>query len=125
MLTTFTTDDYVLRALNAGAAGFLLKNTSPTRIIEAVRQAAAGEPVMSPAALSQLIGTVTAAATEPTRQPASPPAVPASPAALEQLGPLGGREPQQPGPDRPPRLPGRPALRPAPNLVAERLRRVT
>ncbi|MEU2448925.1 hypothetical protein ABZ605_02510 [Streptomyces sp. NPDC012765] len=38
---------------------------------------------MSPEALSRLIGTVTAAATDPTRQPAS------SPAALEQLGLLG------------------------------------
>ncbi|MEU0946462.1 response regulator transcription factor [Streptomyces canus] len=59
MLTTFTTDGYVLRALQAGAAGFLLKHTRPERIIEAVRQAAAGEPVMSPEALAQLIGAVT------------------------------------------------------------------
>lgn len=59
MLTTFTTDGYVLRALQAGAAGFLLKHTRPERIIEAVRQAAAGEPVMSPEALTQLIGAVT------------------------------------------------------------------
>lgn len=60
MLTTFTTDGCVLRALQkAGAAGFLLKHTRPDRIIEAVRQAAAGDPVMSPEALNHLIGTVT------------------------------------------------------------------
>ncbi|MCX5192341.1 response regulator transcription factor [Streptomyces sp. NBC_00249] len=47
MLTTFSTDGYVLSALQAGAAGFRLKHTRPDRIIEAVRQAAAGEPVMS------------------------------------------------------------------------------
>ncbi|MFJ4864543.1 hypothetical protein [Streptomyces sp. NPDC088748] len=41
---------------------------------------------MSPEALSRLIGTVTAATTDPTRQPASSPAVPTAPAALEQLG---------------------------------------
>ncbi|WP_405982981.1 response regulator [Streptomyces sp. NBC_00158] len=86
MLTTFTTDDYVLRALQAGAAGFLLKHTSPTRIIEAVRQAAAGDPVMSPEALSQLIGTVTAPVAAPDPRPA-----PAT-ATREQLGLLGDRE---------------------------------
>ncbi|MCX5404064.1 response regulator transcription factor [Streptomyces sp. NBC_00335] len=89
MLTTFSTDGYVLRALQAGAAGFLLKHTRPDRIIEAVRQAAAGEPVMSPEALSQLIGTVTAPP-GPTDAPASA-AVP-SPDAQEQLGLLGDRE---------------------------------
>ncbi|MFI0205339.1 MULTISPECIES: hypothetical protein [Streptomyces] len=41
---------------------------------------------MSPEALSRLIGTVRAAATDPTRQPASSPSVPAVPAALDQLG---------------------------------------
>lgn len=76
MLTTFSTDGYVLRALQAGAAGFLLKHTRPDRIIEAVRQAAAGEPVMSPEALSQLIGTVTAPPaprTHPRRRRFPPP----------------------------------------------------
>ncbi|WP_443065491.1 response regulator transcription factor [Streptomyces sp. NBC_00536] len=86
MLTTFTSDDYVLRALQAGAAGFLLKHTSPARIIEAVRQAAAGEPVMSPEALSQLIGTVTAPVGTPDPRPA-----PAA-ATRERLGLLGDRE---------------------------------
>ncbi|WP_371618324.1 response regulator [Streptomyces sp. NBC_00454] len=89
MLTTFSTDGYVLRALQAGAAGFLLKHTRPDRIIEAVRQAAAGEPVMSPEALSQLIGTVTAPP-GPTDAPASA-AVPSADA-QEQLGLLGDRE---------------------------------
>jgi DNA-binding NarL/FixJ family response regulator len=48
MLTTFDADDTVLAALRAGAAGFLLKHTPPGQIVEAVRRAAAGEPVLSP-----------------------------------------------------------------------------
>ncbi|MEJ3651684.1 response regulator transcription factor [Actinomycetes bacterium KLBMP 9759] len=48
MLTTFDADDTVLAALRAGAAGFLLKHTPPAEIVEAVRKAAAGEPVLSP-----------------------------------------------------------------------------
>ncbi|MEV0175425.1 response regulator transcription factor [Streptomyces sp. NPDC050803] len=83
MLTTFTTDGYVLRALQAGAAGFLLKHTRPERIIEAVRQAAAGEPVMSPEALTQLIGAVT---------DTSAPEQLAAPDARRRLALLGDRE---------------------------------
>jgi DNA-binding NarL/FixJ family response regulator len=48
MLTTFDADDTVLAALRAGAAGFLLKHTRPELIVEAVRRAAAGDPVLSP-----------------------------------------------------------------------------
>jgi DNA-binding NarL/FixJ family response regulator len=48
MLTTFDADDTVLAALRAGAAGFLLKHTPPEQIVEAVRRAAAGDPVLSP-----------------------------------------------------------------------------
>ncbi len=58
MLTTFTTDGYVPRALQAGASGFLLKHTRPQDIVTAVRRAAAGEPVFSPSALRQLIAGV-------------------------------------------------------------------
>ncbi|MGW6055409.1 response regulator [Streptomyces sp. NPDC055189] len=84
MLTTFTTDGYVLRALQAGAAGFLLKHTPPHQIIEAVRRATAGEPVMSPDALSQLIGAVV------TREPTPQPVTHAE--ARRQLSLLGTRE---------------------------------
>jgi DNA-binding NarL/FixJ family response regulator len=48
MLTTFDADDTVLAALRAGAAGFLLKHTRPELIVEAVRRASAGDPVLSP-----------------------------------------------------------------------------
>jgi len=48
MLTTFGEEEYVDRALLAGAAGFLLKDTGPEDLIRAVRVAAAGDAVLSP-----------------------------------------------------------------------------
>ena len=58
VLTTFEADDYVLRALRAGAGGFLLKDTPPAEIVRAVRAVAAGEPMLSPAVTRRLIGHV-------------------------------------------------------------------
>jgi len=48
VLTTFDTDENVLRALRAGASGFLLKDSPPREIAEAGRRVAAGEPILSP-----------------------------------------------------------------------------
>ncbi|MEU8801865.1 response regulator transcription factor [Spirillospora sp. NPDC048819] len=48
VLTTFDSDDDILRALRAGAGGFLLKDTPPDQIVRAVRQVAAGDPILSP-----------------------------------------------------------------------------
>lgn len=55
MLTTFGEEEYVARALRAGAAGFLLKDTEPTQILHAVRAAAAGDAVLSPGVARQVI----------------------------------------------------------------------
>ncbi|MGW0824802.1 response regulator [Streptomyces sp. NPDC002845] len=55
VLTTFHADDQVLRALRAGAAGFVLKDTPPAEIVEAVRRVAAGDPVLSPTVTRQLM----------------------------------------------------------------------
>lgn len=55
VLTTFHADDQVLRALRAGAAGFVLKDTAPAEIVAAVRRVAAGDPVLSPAVTRQLM----------------------------------------------------------------------
>jgi DNA-binding NarL/FixJ family response regulator len=55
VLTTFHADDQVLRALRAGAAGFVLKDTPPADILDAVRKVAAGDPVLSPAVTRQLM----------------------------------------------------------------------
>ena len=59
VLTTFEADDDVLRALRAGASGFLLKDTPPADIVRAVRAVAAGEPMLSPTITRRLIGHVT------------------------------------------------------------------
>ncbi|MEU5432920.1 response regulator transcription factor [Streptomyces sp. NPDC020719] len=58
VLTTFHADDQVVRALRAGAAGFVLKDTPPAEIVAAVRRVAAGEPVLSPAVTRQLMRQV-------------------------------------------------------------------
>jgi DNA-binding NarL/FixJ family response regulator len=55
VLTTFDADQYVLRALRAGATGFLVKSTPPEELIGLVRVAAEGHTVLSPAAARRLI----------------------------------------------------------------------
>ncbi|MFF1923565.1 response regulator [Streptomyces sp. NPDC058221] len=85
MLTTFDSDDLVLGALRAGALGFVLKDTPPSRIIDAVRAVAAGESVLSPAATARVIAAATG--------PQSPHARDASRAAARgQLSALTARE---------------------------------
>src|SRR5690606_35434078 len=61
VLTTFDADEHVLQALRAGASGFLLKDTPPADIIAAIRRVAAGDPILSPTVIRQLIASVTAA----------------------------------------------------------------
>ena len=56
VLTTFDLDDFVFRALEAGAAGFLLKDTPPRELIAAVRVVAGGEAMLSPGVTRRLIG---------------------------------------------------------------------
>ncbi|MFK3979968.1 response regulator [Micromonospora sp. NPDC050397] len=59
VLTTFDADEHVLRALRAGASGFLLKDTAPAEIVRAVRRVAAGEATLSPAVTRRLIAYAT------------------------------------------------------------------
>jgi len=59
VLTTFDADEHVVRALAAGASGFLLKDTPPSQIVDAVRKVALGEPILSPSVTGQLIRHVT------------------------------------------------------------------
>ncbi|GAB2448461.1 response regulator transcription factor [Streptomyces incanus] len=58
VLTTFHADEQVVRALRAGAAGFVLKDTAPAEIVDAVRRVAAGDPVLSPTVTRQLMAHV-------------------------------------------------------------------
>ncbi|WP_018794081.1 response regulator [Salinispora arenicola] len=69
VLTTFDADEQVLRALRAGAGGFLLKDTAPAEIVHAVRRVAAGETMLSPTVTRQLVAHVTGAVgVDPRRQ---------------------------------------------------------
>jgi DNA-binding NarL/FixJ family response regulator len=81
VLTTFDQNEYVYRALRAGAAGFLLKDAPSTRLIAAVRAAATGDSLIEPSITQRLverfIEPVASAGlpppTPPTSRRASPP----------------------------------------------------
>jgi DNA-binding NarL/FixJ family response regulator len=64
VLTTYDTDRDILRAIEAGACGYLLKDAAPAELAEAVRAAARGETVLSPSVASTLVRQV--------RRPAPP-----------------------------------------------------
>lgn len=55
VVTTFDTDDEILAALDAGASGYVVKDTPPEQLIEAVRVVAAGESLLSPRVTSRII----------------------------------------------------------------------
>jgi DNA-binding NarL/FixJ family response regulator len=55
VLTTFQADEHVMSALRAGADGFLLKDTAPAEIVQAVRLVAAGEALLSPSVTRTLL----------------------------------------------------------------------
>ncbi|HEX3513498.1 MAG TPA: response regulator transcription factor [Trebonia sp.] len=81
VLTTFHLDEYVFGALQAGASGFLLKDTPPADIIRAIRLVAGGEAMLSPSATRALIERFSA-----------DPATPRRAAAEQALQALTGRE---------------------------------
>ncbi len=58
VLTTFDTDEFVVRALKSGARGFLLKDTEPAELVRSVRVAASGQPTLSPSVITQLVAQV-------------------------------------------------------------------
>jgi DNA-binding NarL/FixJ family response regulator len=58
VLTTFNTDEYVLRALRAGANGFLVKDVPPGDFLRAVREVAEGQSMLSPQVTTRLIANV-------------------------------------------------------------------
>ncbi|MGY6463363.1 response regulator [Corynebacterium sp. UMB8791] len=55
ILTTFDDEDYVVNALKAGASGFLLKDSQPEVLLDAIRTVAAGDAVVSPRATKRII----------------------------------------------------------------------
>ena len=71
VLTTFDADDYVVRALRDGASGFLLKDTPPAHIVDAVHKVAAGDHMLSPSVTAQLIAKLGQGEQDLSRQTAA------------------------------------------------------
>jgi DNA-binding NarL/FixJ family response regulator len=67
VLTTYDTDENIVEALRAGASGFLVKDTRPADLLDAIRTVAAGEALLSPGPTARLIARF-------LRSPAAPPA---------------------------------------------------
>ncbi|MEU8689874.1 response regulator transcription factor [Streptomyces sp. NPDC048665] len=57
VVTTFEIDQYVFEALQAGASGFILKDSAPTELVHAVRVVAAGEALLSPSVTRLMVST--------------------------------------------------------------------
>jgi DNA-binding NarL/FixJ family response regulator len=74
ILTTFESDEYVYQAIRAGASGFLVKDTEPADLLQAVRVVARGDALLSPSVTRRLI---TDLARRPERAPPSDTSVPA------------------------------------------------
>jgi DNA-binding NarL/FixJ family response regulator len=68
VLTTFDADELVLRALQAGAAGFLLKHTVPAEIVRAIQLVHAGQSMLSPSITRRMIDLVAGSGDEGARQ---------------------------------------------------------
>jgi DNA-binding NarL/FixJ family response regulator len=68
VLTTYDTDSDVVRAVEAGATGYLLKDSPRGELLKAVRAAARGEAALSPSVATRLLGQVRAPAQEPLSQ---------------------------------------------------------
>jgi DNA-binding NarL/FixJ family response regulator len=68
ILTTFESDENVYQAIQAGASGFLVKDTEPAELLHAVRVAARGDALLSPSVTRRLIDDI---ASQPSRPPAS------------------------------------------------------
>ncbi|WP_158851349.1 response regulator [Saccharothrix deserti] len=59
VLTTFDHDEYVIEALDAGAGGFLIKNTNPRQLLDGIRVVAGGEALLSPGLTRRLVARIT------------------------------------------------------------------
>jgi DNA-binding NarL/FixJ family response regulator len=75
VLTTFNRDDYLLESLQAGAAGFLLKNSRPEQLADAVRAVAAGDALLSPEVTRAVIARAMTTGSAPGGSAGGAPAV--------------------------------------------------
>src|SRR4051794_15380437 len=69
ILTTFDLDEYVFEALRIGASGFLVKDTEPAELIQAVRAVARGDALLSPSVTRRLIAEFAQRTRTPRRYP--------------------------------------------------------
>ena len=67
ILTTFELDEYVFEAIRSGASGFLVKDTEPDELVQAIRVVAGGDALLSPSVTRRLIGEFAARAKGPRR----------------------------------------------------------
>ena len=70
ILTTFDLDEYVLQAIKAGASGFLLKDTPPENMLEAIRTVHRGDAVIAPSATRRLLSQLASVVPAEERAPA-------------------------------------------------------
>lgn len=82
MLTTFDIDEYVYSAVRAGASGFLLKDTPPEQLLEAIRTVHRGDAVIAPSATRRLLEQMIPVLDSPAP---TPPAVPATGTVAESV----------------------------------------
>ena len=94
MLTTFDIDEYVYSAVRAGASGFLLKDTPPEQLLEAIRTVHRGDAVIAPSATRRLLEHMIPVLDSPAPVVPPAPAVPAAPAAesVPAIPPAAGSE---------------------------------
>lgn len=94
MLTTFDIDEYVYSAVRAGASGFLLKDTPPEQLLEAIRTVHRGDAVIAPSATRRLLEHMIPVLDSPAPVVPTAPAVPAAPAAesVPAIPPAAGSE---------------------------------
>ncbi|WP_030910516.1 response regulator [Streptomyces sp. NRRL F-5126] len=78
VLTTYDTEEYVMDALRAGASGFLVKDTRPAELLDAIRTVAAGDALLSPGPTARLIARA-------LKAPEAPASLTDAPAALAAL----------------------------------------
>lgn len=75
VLTTFNREDYLVEALRAGASGFLLKNSRPEQLVDAVRSVAAGDGLLAPEVTRAVIARAVRPTSPPPADGGRPPAV--------------------------------------------------
>lgn len=85
MLTTFDDDEYVFEGLRAGAAGYLLKDVSSEKLLEAIHAAAAGQTFLQPSVAAKVVAEFTRISGEPLPARSQPLVEPLSERELEIL----------------------------------------